>query len=566
MVAGGRRRRREPPVHARPLSRPTPRAARDLRHAGRRDVPHPGRRDAHLAGGGVLVAHERPPRRRRQRGGERDGAAPAALADAADDGDPHRLQYRDGAGRRSARHARGARRTGARAAARALRHRVPGQGTGDAARRTGRADAACRGRAQARRPRRVAGHRGGDARRLPPGARVKILVLTPTFLPVVGGAELVVLEVYRRLALRHDVRLLTPVLPASLHREQGSSEYDALVTFPVEHYEDRVTLMRVRGHRWTAGALPPFSLSAVAAVRRAVAAARPDVLNVHYAMPTGLAGVVAARRLGVPTVLTMNGRDVPGPGVPALWRWWQRALIALVTDATYVSGYCRDAIYGRGRGRGEVIANGVEIPPPPGDGAAVRAALEVPPGDCLVFALQRLAPEKRVDTLLRALRRCLDGGVAVTLVIGGTGPEAPALRALAAELGIDKHVRFAGYLPRTGLGGYFEACDLFAFHSTYETFGLVVAQAMSYGRAVVTVRSTALPEVVGDAGVLVPPGDAAALGEAIAGLAHDPARRRALGEAGRRRAAALYAWDRVAEGYERVLARAAARGKAPRAG
>jgi len=386
---------------------------------------------------------------------------------------------------------------------------------------------------------------------------VKILVLTPTFLPVVGGAELVLLEVYRRLARRHDVRLLTPVLPEWLHRDHGSSEYDALVTFPVERYEDHVTLMRLRGHRWTAGALPPFSLSAVAAVRRAVAAARPDVLNVHYAMPTGLAGVVAEHRLGVPTVLTMNGRDVPGPGVPALWRWWQRALIALVTDATYVSGYCRDAIYGRGRGRGEVIANGVEIPPPPGDGAAVRAALEVPRGDCLVFALQRLAPEKRVDVVLHALRRCLDRGTAVTLVIGGTGPEAPALRALAADLGVDKHVRFAGYIPRDVLGGYFEACDVFALHSTYETFGLVVAQAMSYGRPVVTVHSTALPEVVGDCGVLVPPRDPAALGDALSALAQDPARRRALGEAGRRRAAALYAWDRVAARYEAALARAA---------
>jgi glycosyltransferase involved in cell wall biosynthesis len=385
---------------------------------------------------------------------------------------------------------------------------------------------------------------------------VKILVLTPTFLPVVGGAELVLLEVYRRLARRHEVRLLTPVLAESLRRDHGSAEYDALLNFPVERYEDRVTLMRVRGHRLTAGALPPFSLSAVAAVRRAVAAARPDVLNVHYAMPTGLAAVDADRRLGVPTVLTMNGRDVPGPGVPYFWRWWQRALIALVTDATYVSGWCRDAIYGAGRGRGEVVANGVEIPPPPGDGAAVRAALDVPPGEILVFALQRLAPEKRVEVLLHALRRCLDVGVAVTLVVGGTGPEAPALRALAAELGIDKHVRFAGYIPRADLGGYFEACDLFAFHSTYETFGLVVAQAMSYGRAVVTVRSTALPEVVGDCGVLVPPGDPAALGDAIAALAQDPPRRRALGEAGRRRAAARYGWDRVAEGYERVLARA----------
>ncbi|HEV8584854.1 MAG TPA: glycosyltransferase family 4 protein [Methylomirabilota bacterium] len=388
---------------------------------------------------------------------------------------------------------------------------------------------------------------------------MKILVLTPTFLPVVGGAELVLLEVYRRLARRHEVRLLTPVLAESLRRDHGSAEYDALLNFPVERYEDRVTLMRVRGHRWTAGALPPFSLSAVAAVRRAVAAARPDVLNVHYAMPTGLAGAVADRALGVPTVLTMNGRDVPGPGVPALWRWWQRALIATVTDATYVSAWCRDAIYGAGRGRGEVVANGVEIPPPPGDARAVRAALEIPAGDTLVFALQRLAPEKRVDRLLHALRRCLDAGAPVTLAIGGTGPEAPALRALAANLGVDKHVRFAGYIPRAELGGWFEACDFFAFHSTYETFGLVVAQAMSYGRAVVTVASTALPEVVADCGVLVPPGDPRALGEAMAALAHDPARRRALGEAGRRRAAAHYGWDRVAEGYERVLARAAER-------
>lgn len=331
---------------------------------------------------------------------------------------------------------------------------------------------------------------------------MRILVLTPTFLPVVGGAELVVLEVYRRLARRHDVRLVTPVLAAALRRDQGSAEYDTLVNFPVERYIDRLTLMRVRGHRLTAGALPPFSLSAIGAVRRAVAAARPDVLNVHYAMPTGLAAAVAERVLGVPTVLTMNGRDVPGPGVPRLWRWWQRALIALVSETTYVSRYCRDAIYGAGRGRGEVIANGVEIPPAHGDGAAVRAALEVPCGDCLVFALQRLASEKRVDVLLRAVRRCVDVGAPTTLVIGGTGPEAPALRALAANLGVDKHVRFAGYIPRAALADYFDACDVFAFHSTYETFGLVVAQAMSHGCAVVTVRSTALPEVVGDAGLL----------------------------------------------------------------
>jgi glycosyltransferase involved in cell wall biosynthesis len=393
---------------------------------------------------------------------------------------------------------------------------------------------------------------------------VRILVLAPTFLPVVGGAEMVLFEVYRRLARRHDVLLLTPVRPPALLAEQGSAEYEGLTPFPVERYADRVSFLAIPGHRLTAGAIPPFSLSAVGAIRRAVRQFRPDVANVHYLMPTGLAALAAERWLGVPTVATMNGRDVPGPGVPRLWRWWQRALLALVSDVTYVSGYCRRAIYGAGGGRGEVIYNGVDMPPPPGDPGPVRRTLDVAADEPLIFALQRLAPEKRADVLLHALRHALDRVGAGTLVIGGTGPEAGRLAALARELGIEKQTRFTGYIPRAALAGYFVAADVFAFHSTFETFGLVVAQAMSYGRPVVTVGNTALPEVVGDAAVLVPTGDARAFGDAIADLIGDADRRRRLGEAGRARATALFDWDRIALQYETVLVRAARGPRRPR--
>ncbi len=388
-------------------------------------------------------------------------------------------------------------------------------------------------------------------------ARVKILVLTPTFLPVVGGAEIVLFEVYGRLAKRHEILLVTPHLDPALLRDQASGEYEAMVKFPVECYQDRVSFMRVPGHRWSGGAIPPFSLSAVAAVRDAVRRFSPDVLNVHYMMPTGLAGVVAERWWGVPTVITLNGRDVPGPGVPVIWRWWQRALLRFVTDVTYGSQYCRTALYGRGGGQGQVVYNGVPIPPPPGDGIALRRSLDVPAGEPLFFALQRLAREKRVDVVLRAMRRYLDGGHAGTLMIGGKGPEEGKLRALTAELGIEKQVRFVGYIPSERLGSYFLACDAFVFHSTFETFGLVVAQAMSYGRAVVTVRNTALPEVLGDGGVLAETGDWRAMGEAMVTLARDEPLRRHLGEAGRARAEALFNWDRIAEQYDAVLTRAA---------
>lgn len=386
---------------------------------------------------------------------------------------------------------------------------------------------------------------------------MRILVLSPTFLPVVGGAELVLFEVYRRLAQRHEVLFVTPVLSSSLLRDYASDEYAGLVPFPVERYEDRVSFMRVRGHRWSGGALPPFSLSAVAAVWRAVRRFHPDVLNVHYLMPTGLAGVVADRWLRVPTVLTLNGRDVPGPGVPPLWRWWQRGTIALTTDVTYVSGYCQRALYVGARARGQVVYNGVTIPPPAGDGAAIRQALGIQAGEPLFFSLQRLASEKQVEVILRAFRICLDRVGQGRLVIGGRGPEEARLRGLAETLGIQKQVRFAGYIPKDRLASYFSACDAFVFHSTFETFGIVVAQAMSYGRAVVAVRNTALPEVVGEGGLLVETGDWMGMGEAMAALARDEALRCRLGEAGRVRAEALFNWDRIAEQYEAVLARAA---------
>jgi glycosyltransferase involved in cell wall biosynthesis len=361
------------------------------------------------------------------------------------------------------------------------------------------------------------------------------------------------------LAARHEILLVTPHLDPALVRDQASKEYEALVSFPVERYQDRVSFMRIPGHRLTGGAIPPFSLSAVGAVRDAARRFRPDVLNVHYVMPTGLAGAWAERVLGIPTVMTLNGRDVPGPGVPFFWRWWHRLILGMVRDQTYGSGYCQQAVYHGVRAPGRVVYNGVDLPPPPGDGDALRHELGVAKAEPLFFSLQRLAREKRVDVVLRAMRRYCDSGHAGTLIIGGKGPEEAALRELAAELGIAKQVRFVGYIPSERLGSYFLACDAFVFHSTFETFGLVVAQAMSYGRAVVTVRNTALPEVLGEGGVLVETGDWRAMGEAMITLASDEPLRRRLGEAGRTRAEALFNWDRIVEQYEAVMTRAACR-------
>jgi glycosyltransferase involved in cell wall biosynthesis len=96
-----------------------------------------------------------------------------------------------------------------------------------------------------------------------------------------------------------------------------------------------------------------------------------------------------------------------------------------------------------------------------------------------------------------------------TLLIAGDGPLRGALEAQVAALGLGGRVRLLGQLP--SLGGFFAALDAFVHPSVEEGLGQVVLEAMAAGCRVVATRAGGLPEIVGDAGVLVAPGDWVAL-------------------------------------------------------
>jgi glycosyltransferase involved in cell wall biosynthesis len=221
---------------------------------------------------------------------------------------------------------------------------------------------------------------------------MRILVLTPTFLPAVGGAELVILQIYRRLAKKHKILILTPHLSEKITRNSGSSEYDDLINFKIKRYHDQYTLMKIRGHRITLGLIPPFSLSAVLALKKAINIFKPDVINVHYVMPTGLAGIYAQKILKIPTVITYNGRDVPGPGVPKIWKFWHRLVGTNCQDMTFVSKYCRDVIYGRDSRFGHIVYNGVDesIDIASKELDELRTKFKLNSDDKIIFSLQRL--------------------------------------------------------------------------------------------------------------------------------------------------------------------------------
>jgi glycosyltransferase involved in cell wall biosynthesis len=141
------------------------------------------------------------------------------------------------------------------------------------------------------------------------------------------------------------------------------------------------------------------------------------------------------------------------------------------------------------------------------------------------------------------------------LIIGGQGEDRPRLQQLADKLGISNHIMFTGFIPPEDISVYFAIADIFVFHSTYETFGMVLAEAMNYGKAVISVNDTAIKEVVddGETGILVPSMDHKAFGEEVLRLLNDRSRRSKFEINARKKAQRHFKWDTIASNYERVL-------------
>jgi glycosyltransferase involved in cell wall biosynthesis len=161
-------------------------------------------------------------------------------------------------------------------------------------------------------------------------------------------------------------------------------------------------------------------------------------------------------------------------------------------------------------------------------------------------------PLKGLRVLLTAFAGLLADWPEVRLVIVGRRRAGPTQDLLEA-LGIGASVEFVENLSSEAMAAEYARADICVVPSLYEGFGLPVVEAMASGTPVIATDGGALPEVVGDAGVIVPAGDAEALRGAIDALLREPARARALAVAGLARVQARYGWDRVGEAYEALL-------------
>jgi glycosyltransferase involved in cell wall biosynthesis len=177
-----------------------------------------------------------------------------------------------------------------------------------------------------------------------------------------------------------------------------------------------------------------------------------------------------------------------------------------------------------------------------------------------LFSLGTLEPGKNRSTLLRALRRLRDEGRDLQLAIAGQrGWGDEAMEGELSRLGLRAHVRFTGYVPETDLPALYSAASVFVFPSLHEGFGLPALEALACGTPVVTSNRSALPEVVGDAALVVDPEDSDAISAAITRLLDEPDLSLLLRQAGLERAA-TFTWEACARAtlkvYREVLGEA----------
>jgi glycosyltransferase involved in cell wall biosynthesis len=289
------------------------------------------------------------------------------------------------------------------------------------------------------------------------------------------------------------------------------------------------------------------------AVARAASRHSATLIHAHHYSPFVYGAIARLWRPSTRLIFTEHGR-LSDAG-PSSRRRVANRLLRLAPDRVFaVSAELKTHLVAEGLAAKSigVIYNGIDPAggPSVADRARIRQMLGVGDDVLTIGTVARLDPVKDLGTLIESVSH-LAAERRVRLVIIGDGTELPRLKQIAAARGVSNDVTFAGHRDdaRRWLAGF----DVFANSSTSEGVSLTILEAMAAGLPVVATAVGGTPEVVdASSGCLVAPRDAVALAGAIRSLARDPARRAALGHAGRRRVETHFTLDRMVEDYRRV--------------
>lgn len=387
----------------------------------------------------------------------------------------------------------------------------------------------------------------------------RIVMFTDSFYPELGGIQDSVAITAQGLGQQgHAVRIYGPT---------ASQRDYAIAQLPVEELDlgGNVSIRRMLALPVPGPTRQSRLVAPVGQYWRDAAAFRPDIIHTHTFFGAGWEALRAARRLRLPIVGTNHWAiGAFGAYMPLPRQTFARTSTKLVTwyydHCTFVTAPSRSVLcemqdHGLTTA-GRVISNPIDTdtfrPAAVEEKARLKAKLNFSPAT-IVYA-GRLAVEKNIDILIRALALMQDDLPAAMLVLAGHGTAQRQLELLARQLGIAERVIFLGTLDKGRLAEVFRAADAFAIASTSESQSMVLLQAMSAGLPAVGARCRALPEyITADCGLLAAPGDPADFARQLTALLSDPGRQETMGRRAHR-AASRFSVATVVAAWEETYA------------
>lgn len=391
----------------------------------------------------------------------------------------------------------------------------------------------------------------------PPGMQIMklhVVSCAPNYLPFVGGAEVGLhsLLVRCRELSAHRFTVVTATNDRTLPRRET-----------IDGIEVRRFWRPHRSIRWWAP-----TLAGLAHIPALVSSLDPDVVHLSYALPTGIGGMVGARRAGCPAVMTLGGNDVWDPLFPppeplrALGARTSRSAQTVICNSTTSQRIVVEE-WGVRSERTTVIPFGVDtrrfMPLDSDARAAARRQWRVADDAQVIVAVQRLERRKGVDLLVEAVAKLGRDPAALVVLIGGKGREEALLRQRVSRLGLEDVVRLVGFVESTELPELLGMADLHVLPTRYEGQGIGIAEAAACGTPSVATRQGGTVDMIDDGktGLLVDEADPHLLATALREALGNSDRLGRWGGAARHKAEVELALDVTATRFLAVLEAAA---------
>lgn len=239
--------------------------------------------------------------------------------------------------------------------------------------------------------------------------------------------------------------------------------------------------------------------------------------------------------------------------LPTSHRMWLRCY-DLADKVIAVSDYSAADLASRGvnRNKVKVVPNGVDTDTYyPG-----TSSIEFENWENILLYVGPLLERKGLKYLIQAMPGIIKEHPNTGVILVGGG-ENKRLSKQAKHLNVHEHVQFEGFVPENDLPSYYRAADVFVFPSLLEGFGMVLIEAMTSGLPVVSTNTTAIPEVVGEAGLLCEPSSATSISEKVNRIIDNPGLSQQLKDAGLQRVRNNFTWKvatfNLVDSYKNII-------------